>query len=294
MEIDALFKVLLTGAIILWLLVNGLFFHVTRRNPRAMSRKLAETLIIGGGIVFPTVVLGMLLGYSLNLMGSQSEPGDASTRVEVIGKQWWWQVRYVRDGDVTVTTANELRLPLGQRTEITLLSDKVIHSFWIPALAGKMDMFPGRTTRLALEPQKLGTFRGQCAEFCGTSHALMAFQAIVMPEQEFETWLDRESLPAADPADDQARQGKQVFLREGCGACHRIRGTVANGQTGPDLTHVGSRSTLGAGTLPVTAESFTQWTSHVDTFKPDAFMPAYDHLDSSDLEALGHYLMGLN
>lgn len=288
-----LFWVLLAGAIVLWVLINGLFFYVTRIRPRAMSRRLAETLVIGGGIIFPVLLLAGLLSYSLSIMPDQREAGSGLT-IRVTGEQWWWRVEYLtEDGESPIVAANEIRLPLGERTEIKLGADKVIHSFWIPALAGKMDMFPGRETRLALEPEREGIYRGQCAEFCGESHALMAFQAVVMPADAFAAWLERERGPAEQPAGDSARRGKRVFMENGCGACHTIRGTQAAGGVGPDLTHVGSRETLGAGTLPSDAASFSSWVRHARAIKPGAKMPEYTQLTTAELEALGSYLAGL-
>lgn len=288
-----LFWVLLAGAIVLWVLINGLFFYVTRIRPRAMSRRLAETLVIGGGIIFPVLLLAGLLSYSLSIMPDQREAGSGLT-IRVTGEQWWWRVEYLtEDGEPPIVAANEIRLPLGERTEIKLGADKVIHSFWIPALAGKMDMFPGRETRLALEPEREGIYRGQCAEFCGESHALMAFQAVVMPADAFAAWLERERGPAEQPAGDSARRGKRVFMENGCGACHTIRGTQAAGGVGPDLTHVGSRETLGAGTLPSDAASFSSWVRHARAIKPGAKMPEYTQLTTTELEALGSYLAGL-
>ncbi len=293
-EIATLFHVLLVGAVVLWILVNGIFFYVTRLNPRPLSRRAAETLIIGGGILFPTIVLGILLAWSMSLMSSQRELGNAPVSVSVTGEQWWWRVQYRREDGSLLASANELRLPAGERTEVTLTSNKVIHSFWVPALAGKMDMFPGRVTRLALQPETTGTYRGQCAEFCGTSHALMAFQVVVMEPNDFERWLDDQAAPAKEPEEALALEGRQVFLREGCGACNTVRGTPAAGTTGPDLTHVGGRTTLGAGILPTTPDAFTRWIQHTESIKPDVYMPSYEHLEQSVLEALGHYLKGLS
>ncbi len=289
-----LFWILLCGAIVLWLLVNALFHYVTRINPRPLSRRLAETLIIGGGVVFPTVLLGILLGYALSVMPEQRAVGGGLT-VRVTGEQWWWRVEYLPDGGgPPVVSANELRLPKGRRTEIELAAAKVIHSFWIPNLAGKMDMIPGRATRMALEPTRTGTFRGQCAEFCGMSHALMAFQVIVQEPADFAAWLAHESGPAARPPDDQAARGQEVFMAEGCAACHAIRGTPAKGKVGPDLTHVGGRATLAAGTLPNTPEAFTEWLSRTEQIKPGVTMPTYHHLDQATLADLAHYLDGLH
>ena len=294
-QLATLFWFMLAGAVVLWVLVNGLFLYVTRLNPRPLSRRLAESVIIGGGIVFPFVVLAALLGYGLSIMPMQREPGSGLT-LHVTGEQWWWRVEYRLDGEPAaraVVAANEVRLPVGRRTEIRLDSAEVIHSFWIPALAGKTDMFPGRETRMALEPDRTGVFRGQCAEFCGTSHGLMAFEAVVMEADAFDAWLERERGEASPPADALSRRGQAVFLAEGCGACHAVRGTPASGGYGPDLTHVGGRESLGAGVLSPEPDSFARWIAHTDVVKPDVDMPSYGHLAEDDLEALASYLAGL-
>lgn len=288
-----LFWVMLTGAVVLWALVNGLFVYVTRIEPRPLSRRLAEALIIGGGVVLPTILLAILLAYGLSIMPSQRAFGEGLT-VRVTGEQWWWRVEYLPDGSSQpIVSANELRLPKGQRTEVELAADNVIHSFWVPGLAGKMDMFPGRRTRLALEPTTAGTLRGQCAEFCGTAHALMAFQAVVLEPADFAAWLEREAGPAAPPADAAAERGRDIFLAEGCGACHAVRGTPAAGEVGPDLTHVGSRLTLAAGILPNTPDAFAEWLTHTSTIKPGVAMPDYDHLTPAELADLALFLDGL-
>lgn len=288
-----LFWVLLVGAVVLWLLLNGTFFYITRMRARPHSRKLGEAVIIGAGIAFPTVLLAILLSYGLSIMPDQRAPGDGLI-VRVTGEQWWWRVEYLpADGSGPVVSANELRLPVGARTEIKLTSAKVIHSFWVPNLAGKMDMFPGRETRMAVEPTRTGAFRGQCAEFCGTSHALMAFPVIVTLPEEFDSWLAKEREDAVAPSDASADRGRDVFLAEGCGACHAVRGTAAQGTLGPDLTHVGGRRTIGAGTLPSSAEAFGQWLSQTDHIKPDVRMPTYRDLTEQDLIDLAQYLKGL-
>lgn len=288
-----LFWVLLVGAIVLWLLMNGLFFYVTRIEPRELSRRAAEALVIGGGIVFPFILLAGLIAYALSIMPDQRAAGDGVV-VRVTGEQWWWRVEYdLGDGSAPIVSANEIRLPVDHRTEIKLGANKVIHSFWVPALAGKMDMFPGRETRMAVEPEKTGIFRGQCAEFCGESHALMAFQTVVLEQDEFKQWLERERQDAIQPTEAVARQGEQLFVSEGCGACHTIRGTEAQGNLGPDLTHVGSRKSLGAGILPPTAEAFSNWTRHTGAIKPGVKMPSFAHLSDRQIEALGQYLEAL-
>nr|WP_265499837.1 c-type cytochrome [Paracoccus beibuensis] len=283
-----LFWVMLAGAVVIWFALNGLFLYVTRIHVGKMSRRLAEAVIIGGGILFPLVVLSALLIYSLPMMGEQRAPDDG-LRVRVTAERWWWRVEYWPDGATApIIAANELRLPVDQRTEIELTAGEVIHSFWIPALGGKTDMFPGRITRMTLAPSETGTFRGQCAEFCGLSHALMAIPAVIMEPAAFDGWLREQALPATSSG-----AGRAVFLREGCGACHAVRGTPAAGRVGPDLTHLGGRTALAAGILPMTADALRAWITNPEAIKPGAEMPAYDHLDESDLAALAAYLMGL-
>lgn len=288
--LSTLFWVMLAGAVVLWLLINGAFFYVTRVRQRAMSRAWAEGIILGGGVVFPAVVLSVLLLWGLSLMPDIRAPGDA-LRVHVQGEQWWWRVHYETPGGAVVA-ANEVRLPLGSRSEIVLTADDVIHSFWIPALGGKTDMIPGRINRMSLHPTEPGIYRGQCTEFCGESHAQMAFEGVVMEPEAFRLWLARQAEPALPPADGPARRGAEVFQAEGCGACHAIRGTPARGRVGPDLTHVGSRVSV-AGLLPNDPEGFARWIRDTDDVKPGVRMPSYDHVPSDDLAALALYMEGL-
>ncbi len=288
-----LFWVMCAGAVVIWLLINGLFVYVYRVNRESMSARAAEAIIIGGGIVFPTVVLGALLTYALSIMPDQRAPGTG-TRVEVTGEEWWWRVSYWPEGaDAPIQGANEVVLPAGSRSEIRLRADDYIHSFWIPVLGGKTDMIPGRETRMSLEPLEPGLYRGQCTEFCGDGHALMAFSVRVLAPDDYARWLEDVSAPAAAPADALAERGRDVFFSEGCGACHAIRGTIATGRVGPDLTHVGSRATLAAGTLPMTAEAAADWIRNPDDVKPGVKMPSYDYLSDDALDALGTYLVGL-
>ncbi|MFZ3584084.1 cytochrome c oxidase subunit II [Loktanella sp. DJP18] len=288
-----LFLVMLVGLIVLWIGVNGmmLFFH--KLSPRKYDEATARKLIIGGGIVFPTVVVAALLAWGLSIMPNQRAPGDG-LRIAVTGEQWWWRVAYWPDGaEAPIIAANEIRMPVGARTEFTLNSAYVLHSFWIPALGGKMDMFPGRDTMMSLEPVKAGIFRGQCAEFCGASHALMAFETVAMEPADFEAWLEHEAEPAIPPTGPEAARGAVVFAAAGCGACHTVRGTEAVGQVGPDLTHVGSRKSLGAGILEPTLANIADWIAHTDDLKPEVEMPAYTDMPDEDLLALASYLKGL-
>nr|WP_245866935.1 c-type cytochrome [Kandeliimicrobium roseum] len=288
-----MFWVMLAGLVVIWVAVNGMMLVFRHLSPRRHDEALARKMIVGGGIMLPTVVISALLAWGLSVMPDQRAPGDG-LRVEVIGEQWWWRVHYWPEGaEAPVVSANEGRLPGGLRTEFDLHSDKVIHSFWVPALGGKMDMFPGRRTMMSLHPDEAGVFRGQCAEFCGASHALMAFETVTMPPEDFAAWLEHEAGPAVPPEGEVAERGAVVFAEQGCGACHAVRGTAAQGQVGPDLTHVGSRHSLGAGILEPTVENFAAWIDHTGDLKPEVEMPAYDDLPGDDLTALATFLMGL-
>ena len=288
-----LFWWMLGGAVLLWLMVNGLMLYASRLRPRRHPKHLAEWIIFGGGVAFPTIVLAGLLTYALVQMPQQRTPGQGLT-LRVTGESWWWRVEYWPDGATEpVVAANEVRLPAGSRSEIALAANGVIHSFWIPALGGKTDMIPGRDTRMSLEPVASGEYRGQCAEFCGASHAQMAMAAVVMEPEDFQVWLQQQAEPAAEPATDEARSGRGVFLAEGCGGCHTVRGTPARGRVGPDLTHLASRVTLAAGVLPMERQALRDWIRDPGAIKPGVRMPGYDHLSDADLRALAVYLEGL-
>lgn len=293
-RVATLFWWMVAVGLLIWTLVIGLAIYAIRVRPGAHSPRTANRLIIGGGAVLPTLVLSVLLGFGLAELPDQLAPApEGSLRIAVSGEMWWWRVRYEPPGGPPVELANEIRLPVGQRTAFLLESADVIHSFWIPALGGKMDMIPGRQTRLTLEPTRTGTFNGVCAEFCGASHALMGFKVMVMEQADFEAWLALQQAPASPPAGALAAQGYQVFLASGCGACHAVRGTPADGRLGPDLTHVGSRLSLGAGILANAPDDFRRWLVHTDHLKPQVNMPAFGMLPADEIDALVAYLDGL-
>lgn len=288
-----LFWVMLSAAVLIWVAVIGGAIYATRLRPEGHRTHTARAVIIGGGVVFPTIVLTALLSYGLYLMPGLRAQGDG-LRIEVSGEQWWWRVRYWPPGAVQpVVSANEIRLPVGEKVEFVLDSPDVIHSFWIPPLGGKLDMIPGRTNRLLLEPTRVGEFRGACAEYCGTSHALMAFAVVVMERDAFASWLAQQAATAAEPADEEARTGRDLFLQVGCGGCHTVRGTAADGTIGPDLTHVGSRRTLGAGILPNERQALIRWIAATETVKPGSRMPSFGALRDAELAAIATWLMGL-
>jgi cytochrome c oxidase subunit 2 len=219
--------------------------------------------------------------------------GVPDLTVAARGEQWWWRIAHRAPDGSVIPTPNELRLPAGRTAEIELGATRVIHSFWAPPLGGKIDMIPGRTTRMLLKPERPGTWRGQCAEFCGDSHAIMAFPVIVMEPAAFGEWLSAQARPAATPETAAARRGQEVFDRNGCGACHAVRGTDARGSVGPDLTHLATRPWLAAGALPMTAEAIVAWVRDPDGIKPGARMPGFPMLTDAEHRDLAAYLMGL-
>jgi len=219
-------------------------------------------------------------------------PTPDTLEVRVVGNQWWWEIRYPQLG---IVTANELHVPVSDaarpmRTFITLESADVIHSFWIPQLAGKTDVIPGKTNRSWIEPRKPGTYVGQCAEFCGVQHAWMLLRVTVHPRDEFDRWVAAQQAVAADVP--ESRAGRDVFTSVACISCHTVRGTPANGVFGPDLTHLMSRATLGAGVAANTPETLRAWVKNPDALKPGARMPAMN-LSGDQLDQLVAYLTTL-
>jgi cytochrome c oxidase subunit 2 len=270
--------VLFAGAALIFAAVMALAAYAlfgARRRILSSSR-----FIVGAGIVFPTVTLAALLAYSLLRAAALLPAGEAALRIEVIGEQWWWRVRYEE-----FETANEIRIPAGQPVDLYLKSADVIHSLWVPALAGKLDMIPGKTNRLRVVADKPGRWRGQCAEYCGGPHALMALYVVALEPDEFRKWAEAQRRPA--------RRGDALFVAQ-CGACHTVRGTQADGERGPDLTHVASRVSIGAGTLPLNAGTLAAWVSSSQHLKPGNLMPSFGHFSGEELRALGAYLESLD
>jgi cytochrome c oxidase subunit 2 len=292
--IAELWWIMAGGAVVIWLVVIGLALYAARTRARAHENFAGTALIVGGGVVLPLVVLSILLVYSFLLAREPAAIAGDGLRIEVTGRQWWWEVRYFPPGAAEpVVAANEVRLPVGQPVEVTLRAADVIHSFWIPNLAGKTDMIPGRANRMTIEAEAPGVFRGQCAEYCGGPHALMAFYAVAMTPPDFAAWLEREARPATVPKDEFLAEGADLFLSSGCGTCHTIRGTRAGGQLGPDLTHVGGRVSLGAGILPNNIGTIAGWIADTQHIKPDNLMPSFNGFSGRELRALAAYLESL-
>ncbi|MFD4838054.1 cytochrome c oxidase subunit II [Achromobacter sp. NPDC058515] len=262
--------------------------------PGRVRRILAKpALIVASGIVFPVLALTTLLLYVLSPAHLTAHDGATpAVRIEVTGELWWWRVRYLDpSGTPLFETANDIRLPTGRPVEFLLLSENVIHSFWIPDLAGKLDMIPGRVNRLRVLARTPGTFLGQCAEYCGAQHAQMRFDVQALAPEDFDEWLRRQRQPAS-LAGPELRQGEQLFQRA-CAQCHSVRGTPAKGTLGPDLTHLGSRPSLAAGVLPNNVGALAGWIAGGQHIKPGNGMPAFDQWPGEDLRAVARYMESL-
>jgi cytochrome c oxidase subunit 2 len=271
--------------------VSALILMGVRRRRRTPDRdeapRWAMGMIVGGGVVFPILVLAVLWGLTLRDVATLDEPpSDPTVRIEVVGKRWWWDVRYPDEG---VVTANEIHVPVGETVDLLLRSGDIIHSFWVPELMPKTDMIPGRDNRMWLLADRSGVYRGQCAEFCGLQHARMAFLVIAEPRSDFDAWVADQSEDAATPTDPEARAGLQAFLSAPCVGCHTVRGTEASGTLGPDLTHVASRGTLAAATFPNTPRNLRSWIENSQRIKPGNLMPPIE-LPPDELQAIVAYL----
>lgn len=286
--------VLIVGAGVVFVIVMAALAWALLRRRRDTPASHAGRWLVGAGVVFPTVVLSAFSVWLYTVGPAALAAHDAqAVVVRVTAHGWWWDVRY-RDPatGAEVRTANEIHLPAGRPITLALTSADVIHSFWVPALGGKVDMLPGRWLHLRLQSAEVGTYRGQCAEFCGEQHARMALQVVVRDAASFERWLADQARPAAPPAQARAARGLQVYNDRRCSACHAIRGLTPDAALGPDLTHVGSRSMLGAGTLPNDEANLRSWIAEVQQHKRGARMPS-SAMDDAALADLAHFLAGL-
>ena len=285
-ELARLFWFMAAGAALIWCLIMGaaVYAVVSRQRPR--SEWFADRFVFIGGVVFPTLGLAALLVFGLALLPDWAEADTPDVRVHVVAEQFWWRLGYEGADGTLVPTANEVHLPVGATAEFVLTSTDVIHSFWIPALGGKMDAIPGRTNLLRLTPTKAGVYRGVCAEFCGASHALMAFPVVVHEAEAFAAWLDAQGQSAnAD--------GAEAFVAAGCGACHVVRGISEAGSVGPDLTHFASRRSIGAGTLELSEANLADWLVAPSHIKPGVRMPSFATLPDAERAAIVDFLMEL-
>lgn len=291
--------VLGTSAVILLLVAGALAWCIVRYRERPGEDREppqvygSSRVELAWTLVPVLVVLVLFLATARTILEVQRvAPGPGALQATIVGHQWWWEIRYPALG---IVTANELHLPAspgsGRRPAfLTLESADVIHSFWVPQLAGKTDVVPNRTNRMWVEPTEVGTFLGQCAEFCGRQHANMMLRVVVHPPEEFDAWVEEQRRPGArDPA---VEAGRAVFASTACVSCHALEGTGARGTFAPDLTHLMSRETLGAGAVANTPENLRAWLADPDRFKPGVLMPAMN-LPDADLDRLTAYLLTL-
>lgn len=286
---------------VIWVLVVAVLAMTIRRHQpasepvlvgdRAQERRL--TSVVGVAVALTVLIITGLTIASFFTTRHLTADNPGALVVRMRGFQWWWEVTYTDAApDKTFITANEIHVPVGRPVRVQLVGADVIHSFWVPSLAGKMDLIPGRDNEITFTADRPGVYRGQCAEFCGLQHAHMAFLVIAHPAEEFERWREAQLREAAAPADEEQEVGRQVFTGKQCAACHAIRGTTAAGTTGPDLTHVGGRRYIAAGLLPTTRGSLAAWIADPQTVKPGNNMPMVP-LSSDELKAVSAYLAAL-
>jgi cytochrome c oxidase subunit II len=299
-EIHSLFLIFLAVAAFVWtavmlaLLIGLIRTKPAREDPlqiNANSERTAAHTIFGLSLATIATVLALSV---LSYLAQRTVFAKSANNpvIRVIGHQWWWEVKYEGEPDQTFTTANEIRIPVGQPVAVKLETRDVIHSFWVPSLSGKMDQINNQENELQLTATKPGVYRGQCAEFCGMQHAHMAFEVVAMPRDQYEDWRTNQLKSATPPEDPELQKGELVFRGRGCAVCHTISGTQAGGKLGPDLTHLASRRTIAAATLPLTPGNLAGWISDPQHIKPGNRMPPVQ-LAGQELSALVRYLGSL-
>lgn len=288
-RISDIFWVMMVFAGIVFVIVMGALVIALRRpaddGDEAIERHLERRFVIGGGVILPAVVLGILM--VLNVRTIVAEPTSGDMTIDVVGYRYWWEATY--DG---FTTANEIHIPTGTKVALHLTSVDVVHSVWIPELAGKADMVPGREQTLVIEADEPGRYVGRCAEFCGLQHAWMLFTIVAEEPADFAAWRDNEAAPAPEPEDPQLARGREVYLTNSCVGCHAIRGVDDRGELGPDLTHLANREKLGAGIIDNTDDELTAWIANPQAIKPGVAMPPQS-LSEEDLSDVVAYLGSL-
>lgn len=282
-----------------FIVVLALLWFAVRRadspekdNDEKAGRKTRSRIVLLGGIIVPVLIIAVVFFESTrSLLAIGDLRGGEEVTVDIVGHQFWWEVSYPDEGFVT---ANEIHIPVGETVEVRLTSEDVIHSFWVPSLHGKIDVMPGHTTSISLKAEETGTFRGQCAQFCGAQHANMAFLVIVQEPDEYRAWADHQAQPAETlPEDPAIVRGQDVFMSSMCVYCHTIQGTAAMGTLGPDLTHMNSRYTLGAGMMENNRGNLAGWIVDPQEIKPGNLMPGIT-LSGEDLDSLLDYLESLD
>ena len=265
-------------------------FHFREKPGQPIPKQVHghTALEVSWTIAFAVVLLIFAIPTIPVIFATQAEPPATALRVDVGGRQWWWEFKYP---DLKVVTANELHLPAGQTVAFNLHAPDVIHSFWMPQLGGKRDVVPGRVNRLTLAPDEPGEYPGQCAEYCGMSHANMRFRVIVHSKADFEKWVAAQQGPPVQPADPLAQKGQELFAQSACVGCHTITG-VSGGVLGPNLTHFGSRQSMGANLMANTPENVAKWIENPGHMKPGVLMPDLG-MRGEQPKALAAYLLSL-
>lgn len=289
---------LLVIAIVTGLLLAGL---MRRRNvppstdPRQVPLERPERglgWIYIGSAISAAVLVGAAIWTFSTLAAVSGPPVKPALEIHVIGHQWWWEAHYVsNDPSEEFTTANEIHIPTGKPVKLDLSTVDVIHSFWVPQLSGKTDLIAGQQNTTWIEADTPGTYRGQCAEYCGLQHAHMAFSVIAEPPERFESWRQDQLRDEPPPRSPTVAQGEQDFVVH-CGICHTVRGSLAGGKLGPDLSHLMNRRTIAAGTLPNTPGYLSGWIADPQHVKPGNLMPILD-LSGAQLAAIRQYLESL-
>lgn len=268
----------------------------TAPEPRPVGpgeRRIGAFVGIAVAATVVTLIALTVVSYSAG-RGLFAESGSGAVSIELVGHQWWWEVRYLAaQPSDSFVTANEIHIPVGETVRIILRADDVIHSFWVPNLHGKKDLIPGQVNVLYLSADRPGSFRGQCAEFCGAQHAHMALFVVAQAKDKFAEWEEQQRQPAKPPHTEEQERGQLVFLRGPCVMCHTIQGTIAGATTGPDLTHFASRLSIGAGRMPNTPGHLGGWILDPQTPKPGNLMPP-NLLPAQDFRALLSYLDSLD
>ena len=296
---DLFWAMTILGAVI-FVIFCALLAYALRHRRRPVEspgpdadRKGARAIIWLGAVV-PALILIPLFAWTVQTLGAlDPRAREPDLVVDLVGKQWWWEVRY-RDsvpGNVFVT-ANELHIPVGRRVELRLTSTDVIHSFWVPELHGKTDLIPGRENVTWIQADRPGVYAGRCAEYCGMQHTAMGLLVVAQPQEEFDAWTAGQRRTAAEPRDSLTARGRDAFLASACALCHAVRGTPAGGLAGPDLTHVAGRRTLASALLPNSPGHLGGWISNPQALKPGSRMPRVP-LSREEFSLIHHYLLTL-
>ena len=292
--IDEIFMLISWTTLVIFIAVEGALLYACwrfRDRPGAPIPKQIHghtPLEISWTVAFAVVLLIIGIPTIRIIFRTQEAPAATALRVDVVGHQWWWEFKYP---GFNLTTANEVHLPVGQMVAFHLNAPDVIHSFWIPPLGGKRDVVPHRVNQLIMTPEVPGEYPGQCAEYCGTSHANMRFRAIVHAKGEFEEWVKTQQAPPVEPGDPLAQQGKEIFGKSACVGCHTIAG-VSAGQIGPNLSHFASRKTFAGSLMATTPDNLVKWIENPAHMKPGALMPNLG-MAGDQSKALAAYLLSL-